>query len=119
MAQQSEARLKDKDLDVEDEVKILKALGHPIRLRILDVLANKAAFGFEDESCCAKSEVCVCKINGLFDVSLPTVSHHLRLLREAGLVTTRRDGVWIYYSLRREPLAGVAGMLSDLASRGE
>lgn len=117
MTQGSGAQLQD--VEAADAVQILKALGHPIRLRILDVLANKAAFGFEDESCCAQAEVCVCKINELFEVSLPTVSHHLKLLREAGLVTTRRDGVWIYYSLRREPLAGVAGMLSDLAARGE
>ncbi len=117
MTQGSEARVPDHE--VEDAVKILKALGHPIRLRILDVLANKAAFGFEDESCCEQAEVCVCKINELFEVSMPTVSHHLKLLREAGLVTTRRDGVWIYYSLQREPLARIAGMLSDLAARGD
>ncbi|MHB8869503.1 MAG: ArsR/SmtB family transcription factor [Thermoleophilia bacterium] len=116
MTEGSEAQLADRE--VADAVKILKALGHPIRLRILDVLANKSAFGFEDESCCGQAEVCVCKINKLFDVSMPTISHHLKLLREAGLVTTRRDGVWIYYSLRREPLARVAGMLGDLAARG-
>jgi ArsR family transcriptional regulator len=117
MKQGSETQ--EHDLEVEGAVKMLKALGHPIRLRILDVLANKAAFGFEDESCCGQAEVCVCKINELFEVSMPTISHHLKLLREAGLVTTRRDGVWIYYSLRREPLSRVAGMLSDLAARGE
>lgn len=117
MTQGPEAQLQD--LEIEDAVKVLRAVSHPIRLRILDVLANKAAFGFEDESCRARAEVCVCKINTLFEVFLPTVSHHLKLLREARLVTTRRDGVWIYYSLQREPLARVAGMLSDLAVAGE
>ena len=107
------------DPEVQDTVRVLKALAHPIRLRILDVLANKKAFGFGDESCCSRAEVCVCKINGLFDVSLPTISHHLKLLREADLVTARRDGVWIYYSLQRGPLTQVAEMLRDLAASGE
>lgn len=80
-------------------VDTLKALAHPIRLRIVQVLADKQQFGLDEESCCAKREVCVCRLNGLFDISAPTLSHHIRLLREAGLIEGRRDGVWIYYSI--------------------
>lgn len=81
-------------------VDTLKALAHPIRLRIVQVLADKQRFGLDEEGCCAKREVCVCRLNGLFDISAPTLSHHIKLLREAGLIEGRRDGVWIYYSIR-------------------
>jgi DNA-binding transcriptional ArsR family regulator len=99
------------DSTLDASVRTLKALAHPIRLRIVQMLADKRSFGIDDESCCDQSEVCVCKITGLFDVSMPTISHHLKLLREAGLVETRRDGVWIYYSLRREALEDVIDVL--------
>lgn len=108
--------------DVLDEntlatsVRTLKALAHPIRLGIVQMLADKRSYGIDDESCCAQSEVCVCKITDRFDVSMPTISHHLKLLREAGLVETRRDGVWIYYSLRREVLDEVAAILRRVAA---
>jgi len=102
------------DSALDATVRTLKALAHPIRLRIVQMLADKRSFGIDDESCCAQSEVCVCKITGLFDVSMPTISHHLKLLREAGLVDTRRDGVWIYYSLRAEVLSDLAGVLRDV-----
>jgi ArsR family transcriptional regulator, arsenate/arsenite/antimonite-responsive transcriptional repressor len=102
------------DSALDATVRTLKALAHPIRLGIVQMLADKRSFGIDDESCCAQSEVCVCKITGRFDVSMPTISHHLKLLREAGLVDTRRDGVWIYYSLRREALDEVVRALRDL-----
>jgi ArsR family transcriptional regulator len=104
------------DTTLDATVRSLKALAHPIRLGIVQMLADKRSFGIDDESCCAQSEVCVCKITERFDVSMPTISHHLKLLREAGLVDTRRDGVWIYYSLRAEVLGELAGALSDVAA---
>lgn len=100
-------------------VEALKALAHPIRLGIVQLLADKRSHGVDDETCCASSEICVCKITDLFHVSMATISHHLRLLREAGLVESRRDGAWIYYSLRRERLRDVAGALAYVASLGE
>lgn len=100
---------------VDRAVQMLKALAHPTRLRIVQLLADKQAFGVEDQSCCASDEVCVCRITELFEVSMPTISHHLRLLREAGLVESRRDGVWIYYSLQREALRDVVRMLEAAA----
>ncbi len=96
----------------------LKALAHPIRLGIVQLLADKQVYGFDDETCCGAQEICVCKITDLFDVSMPTISHHLKLLREAGLVEARRDKVWIYYSLRRDALSQIGDLLSEIAGRG-
>ncbi len=114
MAQQTADVIDNSALDAT--VRTLKALAHPIRLGIVRMLADKRSFGIDDESCCAQSEVCVCKITDRFDVSMPTISHHLKLLREAGLVDTRRDGVWIYYSLRRGTLDDVVCTLRGVAT---
>ena len=100
-------------------VATLKALAHPIRFRILQLLADKKRFGMQDESCCARQEVCVCKINELFDISPPTLSHHLKLLREAGLIEGRRDGVWIYYALEQGSLAEARAALAALTPADE
>src|SRR4051794_7290860 len=62
-----------------------KALGDPIRLQLVDVLRQHAG------------EVCVCELVPLFDLSQPTVSHHLKVLRDAGLVGSERRGIWAYY----------------------
>ena len=73
-----------------------KALADPIRLQLLDVLRKHAG------------KVCVCELVPLFDVSQPTVSHHLKVLREAGLVGYEKQGLWAYYYVRPEgfePLA--------------
>lgn len=64
---------------------VAKALGDPIRLQLVDVLRKHAG------------KVCVCELVPLFDLSQPTVSHHLRVLREAGIVGSERQGLWAYY----------------------
>ncbi|WBQ05126.1 ArsR/SmtB family transcription factor [Kribbella sp. CA-293567] len=64
---------------------VLKALSDPIRLRLMSIIAS------------ADDEVCVCDITPYFAVSGPTISHHLRVLREAGLVDCERRGTWVYY----------------------
>jgi ArsR family transcriptional regulator len=64
---------------------VAKALGDPIRLQLVDVLRKHAG------------EVCVCELTPLFDVGQPTVSHHLNVLRKAGLVDSERRGLWAYY----------------------
>lgn len=64
---------------------VAKALGDPIRLQLVDVLRKHAG------------EVCVCELVPLFDLSQPTVSHHLKVLREAGIVASERRGLWAYY----------------------
>jgi ArsR family transcriptional regulator, arsenate/arsenite/antimonite-responsive transcriptional repressor len=64
---------------------VAKALGDPIRVQLVDVLRRHAG------------KVCVCELTPLFDVSQPTVSHHLKVLRDAGLVGVERRGLWAYY----------------------
>ena len=69
---------------------VAKALGDPIRLQLVDVLRRHAG------------KVCVCELTPLFDVSQPTVSHHLKVLRDAGLVGVERRGLWAYYYVNPE-----------------
>ena len=76
-----------------------KALGDPVRLRLLSMIAS------------AGSEVCVCDLTGSFAVSGPTISHHLKVLREAGLVDCERRGTWVYYWARTDALQGLAAHL--------
>jgi ArsR family transcriptional regulator len=104
--------------DEERVVTALKALAHPVRLGIVRLLADKQAYDVNDPTCCGLDEVCVCRITEAFAVSAPTISHHLRLLREAGLIFGERRGVWIYYTLCREAMAEVADELSDLGGSG-
>jgi ArsR family transcriptional regulator, arsenate/arsenite/antimonite-responsive transcriptional repressor len=73
----------------------LSILAHPIRLQILDLLARSAG------------DVCVCDLEATLPVKQPTVSHHLRLLREAGLIDCERRGLWAYYFVRREAVAAL------------
>jgi ArsR family transcriptional regulator len=75
----------------------LALLGNPIRLQILDMLAQR------------DSQVCVCDLEGALPVKQPTVSHHLKLLREAGLIDCERRGLWAYYFVRREAVAALRG----------
>jgi ArsR family transcriptional regulator len=79
---------------------LAKALGDPIRLQLVDVLRRHAG------------EVCVCELTPLFDVGQPTVSHHLKVLREAGIVDSQRRGLWAYYYVRPEGLKDLDRWLS-------
>jgi ArsR family transcriptional regulator, arsenate/arsenite/antimonite-responsive transcriptional repressor len=72
-------------LDAERMAAVAKALGDPIRLQLVDVLRKHAG------------KVCVCELTPLFDVGQPTVSHHLKVLRQAGIVDSERRGLWAYY----------------------
>lgn len=80
---------------------LLAALGDPVRLGIVELLARH-------------DRMCVCDIAGAFPVGQPTISHHLRLLREAGLVDVIRRGHWAFYGLRREVLKQVVGQIVEL-----
>jgi ArsR family transcriptional regulator, arsenate/arsenite/antimonite-responsive transcriptional repressor len=64
---------------------VAKALGDPVRLQLVDVLRKHAG------------KVCVCELVPLFELSQPTVSHHLKVLRAAGIVGSERQGLWAYY----------------------
>jgi ArsR family transcriptional regulator, arsenate/arsenite/antimonite-responsive transcriptional repressor len=77
-----------------------KALGDPVRLRLVSMIASGAG-----------GEVCVCDLTGAFDLTGPTISHHLRVLREAGIVDCERRGTWVYYWLVPGVLDQMAGLL--------
>jgi ArsR family transcriptional regulator len=80
---------------------VAKAIGDPIRVQLLDVLRKHAG------------EVCVCELVPLFDLSQPTVSHHLKVLREAGLVGSERRGLWAYYYVEPEAMEELNAWLSS------
>jgi len=79
---------------------VAKALGDPIRMQLVDVLRRHAG------------KVCVCELVPLFDLSQPTVSHHLKVLREAGVVGSERQGLWAYYYVENDALEELTGWLS-------
>ena len=79
---------------------LLKALADPVRLRLLSLVAAHAG-----------GEACVCDLNDAFDLSQPTISHHLKVLHESGLVERSKRGVWVYYRVQRDALADVAALI--------
>ena len=87
--------------DAERTARTLKALADPARLRLLSILAAHEG-----------GEACVCDLTPAFDLTGPTISHHLKTLREAGLVDAERRGTWVYYRARPQILRQLAGLLS-------
>jgi ArsR family transcriptional regulator, arsenate/arsenite/antimonite-responsive transcriptional repressor len=79
---------------------VAKAIGDPIRLQLVDVLRKQAG------------KVCVCELVPLFEVSQPTLSHHLKKLREAGIVDCERQGLWAYYYVVPDALEELSRWLS-------
>ena len=79
---------------------IAKALGDPVRLQLVDVLRKHAG------------KVCVCELVPLFDLSQPTVSHQLKVLRQAGIVGSEREGLWAYYYVIPDALKELSQWLS-------
>jgi ArsR family transcriptional regulator, arsenate/arsenite/antimonite-responsive transcriptional repressor len=78
---------------------VAKALGDPVRLQLVDVLRKHAG------------KVCVCELVPLFDLSQPTVSHHLKVLRDAGIVGSERQGLWAYYYVIPDTLKELSAWL--------
>lgn len=85
--------------DAERIAGLMKALSDPIRLRLMSMIA-------------AADELCVCDLLTPFEVSQPTISHHLKVLRSAGLVDSERRGTWVYYWADREALDAIGGLFS-------
>lgn len=79
-----------------------KALADPVRLQLLSLVASHDG-----------GEACVCDISAGVEVSQPTVSHHLRVLRDAGLLTSQRRASWVYYAVVPEALAELAAVLTS------
>jgi ArsR family transcriptional regulator, arsenate/arsenite/antimonite-responsive transcriptional repressor len=84
----------------EQVAPLLKALADPVRLRLLSLVASREG-----------SEACVCDLNDAFDLSQPTISHHLKVLHEAGLVDRDKRGVWVYYRVRPQALASLSALI--------
>ena len=84
---------------------LVKAIADPVRLRLLSLVASHA-----------DGEACVCDLNDAFDLSQPTISHHLKLLHEAGLLEREKRGVWVYYRVDRAALADLAALLGGVTA---
>jgi ArsR family transcriptional regulator len=83
---------------------LLKALADPVRLRLLSLVASHA-----------DGEACVCDLNDAFALSQPTISHHLKVLHEVGLLERSKRGVWVYYSVRGEALGDLGALIGGVA----
>jgi ArsR family transcriptional regulator, arsenate/arsenite/antimonite-responsive transcriptional repressor len=84
---------------------LLKALAEPVRLRLMSLVASHPG-----------GEACVCDLNEAFDLSQPTISHHLKVLHEAGLLDREKRGVWVYYRARTEALASLGTLIGTASS---
>ena len=89
--------------EIPEDVELLRALAHPVRWGILRRLA-------------AEPGICACDFTEFFDVSQPTISAHLKVLRESGLVTTQRNGTTICYSIAASPLARLGAVIAQMAA---
>jgi ArsR family transcriptional regulator len=88
--------------DFEPAAALLKAVADPYRLTMISTLAD------------ALDEVCVCDFTDALPLNQPTVSHHLRILREAGLVTCERRGTWVYYRIASDARSRIEGALASI-----
>ena len=79
---------------------LLKALADPARLRLLSLVASHA-----------DGEACICDLNPALDLSQPTISHHLKVLHEVGLLDREKRGVWVYYRVRPEALSALGTLI--------
>ena len=80
--------------------RLFKAMGDPVRLRLLSLIASHAG-----------GEACVCDLTDAFDLTGPTISHHLRVLREAGLISGERRATWVYYRVEPDALRRLSAVL--------
>jgi ArsR family transcriptional regulator len=85
---------------------LLKALADPVRLRLLSLVASHA-----------DGEACVCDLNDAFDLSQPTISHHLKVLHESGLLSREKRGTWVYYIARPEAMTALGSLFTAAGSK--
>jgi ArsR family transcriptional regulator len=86
--------------EAEQIAPLLKALADPVRLRLLSLVASHEG-----------GEACVCDLNDAFDLSQPTISHHLKVLHEAGLLDRDKRGVWVFYRARTEAMTALGDLI--------
>jgi ArsR family transcriptional regulator, arsenate/arsenite/antimonite-responsive transcriptional repressor len=84
---------------------LLKALADPVRLRLMSLVASHEG-----------GEACICDLNPAFELSQPTISHHLKVLHEAGLLDRDKRGVWVFYRARTDALANLGALIGDPAT---
>ncbi len=93
--------------EVEALAAQLKALAHPIRLRMVDLIHAHGG------------QLCVCEFEQHFDVKQPTISHHLKILREAGLIRSRQEGAWVHHAVEPAAFAHLRALMARFAAEGE
>ena len=84
---------------------LLKALADPVRLRLMSMVLSHEG-----------GEACVCDLNDAFDLSQPTISHHLKVLHEAGLLDREKRGVWVYYRARPEAMSAMVNLFANVGA---
>ena len=89
----------------EEMAALFKAVADPVRLRLLSMIA-----------CHPGGESCVCDLTPAFDMTAPSISYHLKILREAGLITSERRGTWVYYRVMPEVMARMSEVLAPPAA---
>ena len=89
----------------EQVAPLLKALADPVRLRLMSLVASHPG-----------GEACVCDLAGAFDLSQPTISQHLKVLHESGLLDRQKRGVWVYYRARTQALASLGALIGSPAA---
>jgi ArsR family transcriptional regulator len=92
---------------------IFKALSDPLRVRILEFLRRPEA-----KCCSVEDKVCACDLEGLLGLSQPTISHHMKLLVQAGLVVGEKSGRWVYYRIDRPTFSRAADYLAGFTGEG-
>src|SRR5258707_4500682 len=90
----------------EQVAPLLKALADPVRLRLMSLVASHPG-----------GEACVCDLNDAFDLTQPTISHHLKVLHEAGLLERAKRGAMVYYRASTQALASLGALIGDPSSR--
>jgi ArsR family transcriptional regulator, arsenate/arsenite/antimonite-responsive transcriptional repressor len=86
----------------EQVAPLLKALADPVRLRLMSLVASHPG-----------GEACVCDLTDAFDLSQPTISHHLKVLHDSGLLDRDKRGVWVYYRARTDALASLGALIGN------
>jgi ArsR family transcriptional regulator len=93
--------------EAEELAPLFKAIADPVRLRLLSLIA-----------CHEGGEACVCDLTGAFELTAPTISHHLKVLKQAGLIDSERRGTWVYYWIKPAALQRLAAILGPRQAAG-
>ena len=93
------------DGEAAELARMFKAVGDPVRLKLLSMIASDG-----------RGEVCVCDLTEAFTLTGPTISHHLKVLRDAGLITSERRASWVYYRAVPETLARLSAVLAPMSA---